>query len=96
MISEPSTRVLRGRCQSGFSGAHAQYAGDMAGKEIDKQRANAALAVIRQHPGMALFLAAPVLAVLGAVWWLAGLGWALVLAVVIVLAGGAAIVMRRG
>ncbi|WP_100472411.1 hypothetical protein [Mycobacteroides abscessus] len=66
----------------------------MAGKEIDKQRANAALAVIRQHPGMALFLAAPVLAVLGAVW-LAGLGWALVLAVVIVLAGGAAIVMRR-
>ncbi|EUA71053.1 hypothetical protein I540_1364 [Mycobacteroides abscessus subsp. bolletii 1513] len=30
----------------------------MAGKEIDKQRANAALAVIRQHPGMALFLAA--------------------------------------
>lgn len=67
----------------------------MAGKEIDKQRANAALAVIRQHPGMALFLVAPVLAVLGAVWWLAGLGWALVLAVVIVLAGGAAIVMRR-
>ncbi|TDZ42047.1 hypothetical protein CCUG63695_02008 [Mycobacteroides franklinii] len=73
----------------------AQYAGDMAGKEIDKQRANAALAVIRQHPGMALFLAAPVLAVLGAVWWIAGLGWALVLTAVIVIAGGAAIVMRR-
>ncbi|MGH3722548.1 MAG: hypothetical protein ACRDUS_00285 [Mycobacterium sp.] len=67
----------------------------MPGKEIDKARANAALSVIRQHPGMVLFAAVPALAVLGAVWWIAGLGWAILLAAVIVVAGGAAIVMRR-
>ncbi len=65
-------------------------------KEIDRQRAQGALAVIKQHPMMVLFALSPVLVVLGAVWWLFGGGWALLLAVAGVLGGGAALVIKRG
>ena len=43
--------------------------GGMA-KEIDRVRAQSALAVIKQHPGMVLFVASPVIIGLGLVWWL--------------------------
>ena len=61
-------------------------------KEIDPVRARSAVAVIRQHPGMALFLATPALLVVGVVWLLTGsAAWAALLAVAMVLGGGAAL-----
>jgi hypothetical protein len=67
----------------------------MAGKEIDRVRAKSALAVVRQHPGMVLFAASPVIVALGVVWWLFGVGWAALLLVALVVAGGAALLMKR-
>jgi hypothetical protein len=64
-------------------------------KEIDRVRAQSALAVIKQHPGMVLFAASPVIVALAAVWWLFGAGWAALLLVGVVLGSGAAIVMKR-
>jgi hypothetical protein len=61
-------------------------------KEIDPVRARSAVAVIRQHPGMVLFLATPALLVVGVVWLLTGsAAWAALLAVAMVLGGGAAL-----
>jgi hypothetical protein len=67
----------------------------MAAKDIDRTRAKSAIAVVRQHPGMVLFLASPALVALGAVWWLFGAGWAALLLVAVVLAGGAAVLLKR-
>lgn len=67
----------------------------MAGDEIDRIRAKSAMAVVKQHPGMVLFLASPGIIALGAVWWLAGAGWAALLLVVLVLAGGVALRVTR-
>ena len=64
-------------------------------KEIDRARANSALAVIKEHPAMVLFAASPALIALGVVWWLFGAGWAMLLLVALVLGGGAAVVMKR-
>ncbi|MDA2894877.1 hypothetical protein PDG61_28465 [Mycolicibacterium sp. BiH015] len=64
-------------------------------KEIDRQRAQGALAVIRQHPGMVLFALSPILLGIGVVWWLLGPGWAMVLLVAAVLGGGAAVLLKR-
>ena len=64
-------------------------------KEIDRQRAQGALAVIKQHPGMVLFALSPVLIGVGLVWWLMGAGWAAVLVIALVLGGGAAVLLRR-
>lgn len=71
------------------------HADDMAGKEIDPIRAKSALAVIKQNPGIALFALSPALILLGVIWWLAGAGWAIAAAVVLVLLGGAAVVLKR-
>ncbi|MCV7151823.1 hypothetical protein [Mycolicibacterium pyrenivorans] len=65
-------------------------------KEIDRQRAQGALAVIKQHPGMVLFALSPVLLAFGVVWWLFGAGWAAVLLIAAVVGGGAAVLMKRG
>ncbi|MHA3020069.1 hypothetical protein ACXPWS_07315 [Mycobacterium sp. BMJ-28] len=67
----------------------------MAGDEVDRVRAKSALAVVRQHPGMVLFLLSPAIAAVAAVWWLAGSGWAALLFVALVLAGGAAAWLKR-
>ncbi|WP_165759313.1 hypothetical protein [Mycobacterium decipiens] len=67
----------------------------MPGKEIDRVRATSALAVIRQHPVMVLFVLSPVLAGLGVIWWLAGAGWAIAAALVLLVAGGAMVVLKR-
>jgi hypothetical protein len=67
----------------------------MAGKEIDPIRARSALAVIRQHPVLVLFAVSPALAVLGIIWWLAGAGWAIAAALVVLLVGAGLAVMRR-
>ncbi len=75
-------------------GAVRWHPGVMA-KEIDRVRAQSALAVIKQHPGMVLFALSPVIVVLGVVWWLMGPGWAGLLLVALVLAGGAALLLKR-
>lgn len=64
-------------------------------KEIDRVRAQSALAVFKQHPGMVLFALSPVIVVLGVVWWLMGPGWAGLLLVALVLVGGAAVLLKR-
>jgi hypothetical protein len=71
------------------------HSGDMAGKEINRARAQSALAVIKQHPGMTLFLASPAIIALGAVWWIFGAGWAAVLLIGMLLAGGAVLLLKR-
>ncbi len=68
---------------------------DMAGKDIQRIRAQSALKVVRQHPVLALFAASPAFALVGVVWWLAGAGWAIAAAVALTLAAGALIVFRR-
>ena len=80
-------------CAAGLSVSW--HSGDMA-KEIDRQRAQGALAVIKQHPGMVLFALSPVILGIGLVWWLVGPGWAMVLLVAAVIGGGAAVVLKRG
>jgi hypothetical protein len=64
-------------------------------KEIDRARAQSAVSVIKQHPGMVLFAASPVLVALAAVWWIFGAGWAALLLIGVVLGGGAAVLMKR-
>lgn len=64
-------------------------------KEIDRDRANSALAVIKQHPGLVLFAVSPAIVALAAVWWFFGAGWAALLLVGMVLGGGAAVLMKR-
>jgi len=61
-------------------------------KEIDPARARSAVAVIKQHPGMVLFLTTPALLVVGVVWLVTGsAAWAGLLLVALVLGGGAAL-----
>lgn len=67
----------------------------MAGDEIDRVRAKSALAVVKEHPGMVLFLASPAIIAVVAVWWLAGAGWAGLLLVALVLGGGVALLKKR-
>lgn len=67
----------------------------MARKEIDRVRATTALEVIRQHPVLVLFAVSPALVLLGAIWWMAGAGWAVFSAIALLLAGAAFVVLRR-
>jgi len=64
-------------------------------KEIDRVRAQSALSVIRQHPGMVLFAVSPAVIALAGVWWFFGVGWAALLLIGMVLGGGAAVLMKR-
>jgi hypothetical protein len=64
-------------------------------KEIDRVRAQSALAVIKQNPGMVLFVASPAIIGLGLVWWLVSPALAVVLLVALVVAGGAAVLLKR-
>lgn len=64
-------------------------------KEIDRHRAQGALAVIKQHPAMVAFALSPALLALAAVWWLLGAGWAALLLIVGAVGGGAAL-LRKG
>lgn len=64
-------------------------------KEIDRVRAQSALAVIRQHPGMVLFVASPVILGLALVWWLVSPTLAVLLFIGAVAGGGAVLLMNR-
>jgi Histidine kinase/Histidine kinase-, DNA gyrase B-, and HSP90-like ATPase len=67
----------------------------MARGEIDPIRANSALAVIKQNPGIVLFAVSPALLAVGVIWWLAGAGWAIAAAIILLIAGTAAVVLKR-
>ena len=67
----------------------------MPGKEIDRTRATSALEVIRQHPVLVLFVLSPVIAVLGLMWYFVGAGWAIFAAILLLLGGTAAVVLKR-
>ena len=57
-------------------------------KEIDPVRAQSALAVIKQHPGMVLFLASPAIIAVALVWWLVSPTLAILLFIGAVVGGG--------
>jgi hypothetical protein len=65
------------------------------GKEIDRVRATSALEVVKQHPGLVLFAVSPLLALVAATWYLAGAFWGVMLALVLLVAGGAFVVLKR-
>jgi hypothetical protein len=67
----------------------------MPGREIDPIRARGVLEVIKEHPAMVLFAVSPALVLVGLIWWLGGAGWALLTLVVVLLAGGYAVVRKR-
>jgi hypothetical protein len=64
-------------------------------KEIDRVRGQSALAVIKQHPGMVLFVASPAIIAVGLVWWLVSPTLAVLLLIGMVVGAGAAILMKR-
>jgi hypothetical protein len=63
-------------------------------KEIDRTRAQGALAVIKQHPGMVLFALSPAIIAVALVWWLVSptLGVGLLLGLLV---GGGVVVLRK-
>jgi hypothetical protein len=64
-------------------------------KEIDRVRAQSALAVIKQHPGIVLFAVSPVIIALALVWWLVSPTLAVLLLIGAVVGGGAVLLMKR-
>ncbi len=64
-------------------------------KEIDRVRAQSALAVVKQHPGMVVFAVSPAIVAVAAVWVFLGAPWAVLLLVGMVLGAGAAVLMKR-
>jgi hypothetical protein len=44
---------------------------------------------------LVLFAVSPLLVPLGVIWWLAGAGWAIVAAIVLLVAGVAVVVVKR-
>jgi hypothetical protein len=64
-------------------------------KEIDRVRAQGALAVIKQHPGMVLFAVSPAILVVALVWWLVSPTLAVLLLIAAVVGGGAVLLMKR-
>ena len=64
-------------------------------KEIDRVRAQSALAVIKQHPGLVLFAVSPAILVVALVWWLVSPTLAVLLLIGAVVGGGAVLLMKR-
>jgi hypothetical protein len=64
-------------------------------KEIDRVRAQSALAVIKQHPGMVLFAVSPAIAAIALVWWLVSPTLAVLLLIGAVVGGGAVVLRKR-
>ncbi|OBG95825.1 hypothetical protein A5698_14780 [Mycobacterium sp. E136] len=65
-------------------------------KDIDRVRAQSALAVIKQHPGMVLFVASPALIAIALVWWLVSPTLAVLLLIGAVVGGGFVLLRKRG
>ncbi|MBJ8347961.1 hypothetical protein [Antrihabitans sp. YC2-6] len=61
------------------------------GKEIDRVRAKSAIETVKESPLIAAVALAPIVVILGVVWWLVGPGLAIALLValgVVVVVGG--------
>ena len=82
-------------CGVGISLSFLSWHSDVMAREIDPIRANSALAVIKQNPGVVLFAVSPALVALAVIWWLAGAGWAIAAAILLLIAGTAAVVLKR-
>jgi hypothetical protein len=67
----------------------------MAGKKIDRVRAQSALETVRESPGITLIAAAPALVIFAVVWWLAGFGTALLLLIALGVVGFVAAKLRN-
>jgi hypothetical protein len=67
----------------------------MAGKEVDRVRAQSALDVVKQHPLMVLFAISPAVVAAIVVGWLTHPVWGVLVLIVATLAGGWAIVRKR-
>jgi hypothetical protein len=63
-------------------------------KDIDRVRAQGALAVIKQHPAMVLFAVSPAIALAALIWVLGSPGWA-IFTLLVLLGGGAYLVVRK-
>ena len=64
-------------------------------KEIDRARAQSALAVIKQHPGMVLFVASPAIVAVALVWWLVSPTLGVGLLIGLLVGGAAWLLMKR-
>lgn len=64
-------------------------------KEIDRDRARGALAVVKQHPAMVLFVASPAIIALALVWAFVSHTLAVVLLLALVVGGGLAVLRKR-
>jgi hypothetical protein len=82
-------------CGVGVSLFFGSWHSDVMAREIDPIRAKSALAVIKQNPGVVLFAVSPALVALAVIWWLAGAGWAIAAAILLLIAGTAAVVLKR-
>ena len=67
----------------------------MAGKDLDPIRARGALAVIKQHPLMVLFVASPGLILVALAWYFGGAFWGILLLVLMTLGAGYLVVRKR-
>lgn len=67
----------------------------MAGKELDPQRARAAIDVVRQHPVMSLAAISPVLIAAGLIGWLGHPALAVIVLVAAAIAGGTRVLRKR-
>lgn len=64
----------------------------MAGKKIDRVKAESALEVVKESPAVVAIVAAPAVVVFGVLWWLTGFGTALLVTLLIV---GVAVVAKK-
>ena len=64
-------------------------------KEIDRQRAQGALAVIKQHPGMVLFALSPAIIAVALAWWLVSPTLGVGLLIGLLVGGGVVLLKRR-
>ena len=65
------------------------------GREIDRDRGRGALAVIKEHPGMVLFVASPAIIALGLIWAFVSPALAVVLFLALAVGGGVAVLRKR-
>jgi hypothetical protein len=64
-------------------------------KEIDRVRTQSALAVIKQHPGMVLFVASPAIIAVVLLWWLVSPTLGVGLLIGLLVGGGALLLKKR-
>lgn len=64
----------------------------MAGKKIERVKAESALEVVKESPVIVAIVAAPAIVVFGLLWWLAGFGTAVLVTLIV---AGLAVVAKK-